>query len=192
MRILGIHDSHDAGAAIIEDGRIIAAVNEERLNRMKLCWGFPRDSIQKVLELAELTVADIDHIAIATQHAPFHDHAYAYEETTALIDQERQIISQLSPYLGPFFRTTLWTNIQRKILASRGKERQEKIQQLLREFYGFTCGISFVEHHLAHAASAYYTSGRDDVLIVTADAAGGLSQQAYSTLAGGSWTIRIG
>jgi len=45
MIVLGIHDGHDAGAALIKDCRIVAAVNEERLNREKLYMGVPKESI---------------------------------------------------------------------------------------------------------------------------------------------------
>ena len=54
MRILGVHYSHDAGAAIIEDGKILAAVNEERYTREKLYWGFPRNSLREVFNICNL------------------------------------------------------------------------------------------------------------------------------------------
>jgi predicted NodU family carbamoyl transferase len=62
MNILGISLQHDAGAAIIGDGRIIAAINEERLNRQKLYWGWPELAIVEVIRQANLQ--PIDH----TQH----------------------------------------------------------------------------------------------------------------------------
>ena len=54
MHILGVSDSHDAGAAIIKDGKIIVAVSEERLCRKKFAYGFPFKSIKEVLRLANL------------------------------------------------------------------------------------------------------------------------------------------
>ena len=72
MIVLGIHDGHDSGAAIIKNGHIVSAVNEERLNRQKLTHGFPRQSILKVLELANITPDDVDFISIATCLFPNH------------------------------------------------------------------------------------------------------------------------
>ena len=54
MKILGISDHLTCGAALIEDGRIVAAVNEERLARMKMVMGFPRKSIEEVLSIANV------------------------------------------------------------------------------------------------------------------------------------------
>ena len=54
MRILGIHDAIDSGASVIEDGRVVAAIGEERVIRSKLAYGFPRAAIKTVLEVAGL------------------------------------------------------------------------------------------------------------------------------------------
>ena len=48
MKILGINDSHDAGVTLINNNKIVASINEERLNRIKLCYGFPEKSIKEV------------------------------------------------------------------------------------------------------------------------------------------------
>ena len=65
MKILGIHVSHDSGAAIIENGKILAAVNEERLTREKMFWGTPKKSILEVMRLTKTRPKDIKAIAIA-------------------------------------------------------------------------------------------------------------------------------
>ena len=54
MIVLGIHDGHDAGAALIKDGKVLAAINEERIVRVKLYDGVPYNSIKKVMELADI------------------------------------------------------------------------------------------------------------------------------------------
>jgi carbamoyltransferase len=172
MKILGIADSHDAGAAIIEDGIIIAAVNEERLNRIKLCWGFPHDAIKEVCRIAKIQPHDIDVIAIATKYSQFSSCAKDPEEAAQMLDAERNFIASTSKVLGPFFRTSIWKEMQKKILYLRGGERQSAIKKILKEQYGFTCPVEFVEHHLSHAASAYYTAGKDQALVITADAHG--------------------
>ena len=66
MYILGINAYHgDAAAAIIRDGRLIAAVEEERFNRVKHCAGFPTQSIEYCLRAAGITIADTDHVGIS-------------------------------------------------------------------------------------------------------------------------------
>lgn len=66
MIILGINAYHgDAAAAIIKDGKLIAAVEEERFNRFKHCAGFPIESIRYCLKAAAVTISDVDHIGIS-------------------------------------------------------------------------------------------------------------------------------
>src|SRR6202790_1940711 len=65
MYILGINAYHgNASAAIIADGRLIAAVEEERFNRVKYAAGFPAAAIQYCLQAAGITIKEVDHIAI--------------------------------------------------------------------------------------------------------------------------------
>lgn len=129
--ILGVHDGHDAGAVLI-DGEMIFAVNEERLNRVKKFRGFPKLSIEKVLEMANANPGDIEIIAVAR----------IFRKQKRLIELEEN----LKAIFGPDFK--------KKVL--------------------------FVEHHLAHSASAYYTSGWGDALAISIDAAGdGLSSSIY-------------
>src|SRR6266516_3614581 len=66
MYILGINAYHgDAAAAIIRDGELIAAVEEERFNRQKHCAGFPIEAIRYCLEVAQVELEDVDHIGIS-------------------------------------------------------------------------------------------------------------------------------
>src|SRR2546428_6710157 len=66
MYILGINAYHgDAAAAIIKDGKLIAAVEEERFNRRKHCAGFPAESVRYCLETAGVSIEDVEHIGIS-------------------------------------------------------------------------------------------------------------------------------
>lgn len=128
--ILGIHDGHDAGAALIDVNKIIA-VNEERLSREKYHRGFPELSVKKVLEISDKSRDEIEKIAVAG----------IYRKKKRLQTLE----DRLEEILGP---------IQDKIIT--------------------------VEHHLAHATSAYFTCGREKSIVLTIDAAGdGLSSGVY-------------
>jgi len=66
MYILGINAYHgDAAAALIKDGRIVAAAEEERFNRVKHCAGFPAAALRYCLAAAGITIEDVDHIGIS-------------------------------------------------------------------------------------------------------------------------------
>jgi len=68
VRVLGIHDGHNASAALVEDGRVIAAVQEERLNREKNWFGFPSGSIAWVLRQGHVEPQDLDAVAMNGHH----------------------------------------------------------------------------------------------------------------------------
>src|SRR5438105_411084 len=66
MYILGINAYHgDAAAAIIRDGRLVAAAEEERFNRKKHCAGFPAEAIKYCLEAAGCSIAEVEHVAVS-------------------------------------------------------------------------------------------------------------------------------
>ncbi len=65
MTVLGVGMQHDAGAAVVADGRILSAVNEERMNRKKLYWGWPVLAIPEVLQLSGVSPTDLDAVAVA-------------------------------------------------------------------------------------------------------------------------------
>src|SRR6184192_3031700 len=66
MYILGINAYHgDAAAALIKDGKIIAAAEEERFNRVKHCAGFPTEAIKYCLRAAGITIEDVAHVGIS-------------------------------------------------------------------------------------------------------------------------------
>src|SRR5947209_14722315 len=66
MYILGINAYHgDAAAAIIRDGRLVAAAEEERFNRHKHCAGFPAESVKFCLEAAGCSIEDVEHVGIS-------------------------------------------------------------------------------------------------------------------------------
>src|SRR5260370_24204707 len=66
MNILGVWDGHDAGAALLVDGRLVAAANEERFTRRKLDYVFPAASIEVCLAIADLSPGNVDEVANCT------------------------------------------------------------------------------------------------------------------------------
>lgn len=67
MVILGIHDGHDASAALMVDGKIVAANQQERFSKLKGDYGLPVDAIRNCLKLANLNFSDIDHVSVASK-----------------------------------------------------------------------------------------------------------------------------
>jgi carbamoyltransferase len=181
--VLGIIDSKPSTAAILEDGRIVAAVAEERLCRKKMATGVPRQAIDEVLRLAGLAPADVDRVAIAQRVSVFQPQP---TEWTGWFDGQQpqhvsgfdRLGSALAPILGHF--PPAWkTHHLLKGLVFR--ERREALPRLLREEHGISAPARFYDHHYCHATSAYYTSGLPEALVVTLDGGGdGLSGSVWA------------
>ena len=67
MIILGIHDGHDASAALMVDGKIVAANQQERFSKLKGDYGLPVDAIKNCFKLAKLSFGDVDHVSLASK-----------------------------------------------------------------------------------------------------------------------------
>ncbi|KRQ09642.1 carbamoyltransferase family protein [Bradyrhizobium manausense] len=134
---------HDGAAVLVRDGRVIAAVEEERLNRVKHSNKFPSRSIQYCLEAAGVRLGDVDRIAFyATE---------AYCNTML----ERLFVSQPSDAIPIDARLLLRTMLAQEFNTELDPTR-----------------ISFVSHHQAHAVSAFAMSGFEKSLILAIDGGG--------------------
>ncbi len=168
MKILGIHNGHDAGAALIEDGRVLAAVNEERMNRKKMYWGDPVLAIEEVLRISKVNPKDIDFVAVS-----------GITKGGGISPEFDRVkpIKKLADYLSfiPFFRGHLIKNIYCFIFSRLRNEKSLTV--IIREKINSSAPLEFIEHHESHAAGAYYFSQfgdkpEEDILIVTVDSAG--------------------
>lgn len=176
MRILGITDGQTSGAAIVEDGRIIAAVNEERISRIKLARGFPRQSIHEVLRLSATDPSDIAEVAVAQVNMEFREEVLdwpgwfeARESDQNLHSRFFQVASRFG-YLAPKIPGLKQAYYVLRTPAYR--HRRERIPEILAEEFGIRAPTRWIHHHHAHATSAYYTSGFDDALVCTMDGGG--------------------
>lgn len=167
MIILGIQlNSHDTGASVIVDGRVVAAANEERFSRIKLDDGVPFKSIESVLTIAGLAISDIDIIALADMKpGTSRTWKFVWNQINRLwYTKGRNMVSTLNP--KTFSRGHVLTKLGvNAYLDSRRTERSS--DQLLRSFYtrGFHGDVVYVDHDLAHAAGAYYSGGMDDAFV---------------------------
>lgn len=171
MTVLGIGLQHDAGAAVVSDGRVLAAVNEERLNRKKLYWGWPRLSVGEVLGLAGIHPSDIDLVAVAnTTHSTYAPDWENFYPT----DLKRRALIRLSK-LGlarAIGGSQLGISSYRLLNSKRLRYFEtHRFEDFLRS-EGITAKIATIDHHEAHLASAYFTSGWDSCLSLSLDGVG--------------------
>jgi len=150
MNILGINAYHgNASAAIVCDGQLIAAVEEERFNRVKYAAGFPVQAIRFCLKEAGLTLADIDHVGI-----PRNPYARLF---TKLIYSLRMpsFARQRAKVLATF------TGIPEALAAAVDADPQKIKAKFHR-----------IEHHQAHLASSFFVSPFESAALLSADGLG--------------------
>jgi carbamoyltransferase len=174
MLVLGIADSITSGASLVADGRVLAAVSEERLNRQKMAMGFPQKSIDEVLRIAAVSMKDVDHVAVATNSLFWRAECKKMED---YFRKPKGLGRDLFLSSGALFsRLTGGDKLSRKVYYEMKqvltKSRKEKIKEILKSVWSYEGSISFIDHHLAHCASAYFTSGMNDAVVVSLDGAG--------------------
>ena len=174
MLILGITDGISSGAAIVEDGRLVAAVNEEALSRLKMAYGFPRGAIAEVMRVAGVAPSDIDLVCVASVNAYWFDGVRSFDGWLERHDTPiRRSVQAVAGRLGPLIDVV--PGLERLYYTARAPifaQRRRAIRRIVSEEFCIAAPVEFVDHHLAHAASAYFTSGFDDALVVTMDGGG--------------------
>jgi carbamoyltransferase len=183
MRILGITTEDDSGAAIIDDGHMLAAVNEERLSRLKLVVGFPRASIYEVMQLSNTRVSELDAVLVAAKNSFFVDHLEPFDgwkQLSPVYDGNRikQVAAKFSRFRDQF---PVLEKGYYAMLAPGFLQRRQAIRRALRTEFDITCPIEFIDHHFAHCTPAYFTSGFTDALVISMDGGGdGRSSKVYA------------
>ena len=163
--ILGISAFyHDSAATLIVDGKIIAATQEERFSRIKHDQSFPEKSIEFVLKFANLKLSDVDYIVF-------------YEKPFLKFERLLETYVAFAPRgFGSFLKSIpIWISeklFQKNIIIEKLKN--------LDEFFQYEDKLFFSEHHLSHAASAFYPSPFEEAIILTAD---GVGEWATTTVA---------
>ena len=166
MKILGVHDGHNASACLLENGRIKYCIQEERLTNTKNYSGFPVKSIEKILALANIDAEELDFIAMASHHTA--------KPSDVLVSYKKQASMLRSRVLDVAMKTPLYT-------IYKNRTKNDRLKNLTK------LGIpeervSFVDHHLCHAAAGYYGAPwkEEKVLVLTNDGSGdGLCSTVY-------------
>ncbi|NOR14331.1 MAG: hypothetical protein GQ544_01365 [Candidatus Aminicenantes bacterium] len=168
MYILGISCYyHDAAAALIKDGKLVAAAEEERFTRVKHDYDFPKNAIEFCLDFAGLVSQDLDYVVFYEK--PFHKF-------------ERILMTTLQsfPRSWHVFRESMITWLGDKLWVKSHLKDRLNIEEKR---------ILFSEHHLSHAASAFYPSPFEEAAILTVD---GVGEWTTATLGAGNGTdIRL-
>jgi carbamoyltransferase len=183
MIILGISYLSDAGACVVKDGKLISVINEERLNRVKLFYGIPQLSIKWVLKDSGYTMDQVDLIVTQGYCAneagiEFIDHG---------LNQEFRIRS------GEFSRVEERINNSKllpEIKEKKLKEVRERYKHedyviferninIIRQLLKYKKPIKVIEHHISHAAGAYFMSGWKDCFVLTADGWGEMESNIF-------------
>jgi carbamoyltransferase len=148
-KILGIkYGGHDTSAALLIDGKIVAACAQERYSRDKHSRKFPKEAVNDCLKIGKIKIDDIDEIAFVNDVNKFIREIYL---RPALENEERL--------------NFLFEDIE-KIL------KIFNFKKIIREQLGYKGKIKNYRHHLCHVASAYYSSGFDDALCLSVDGFG--------------------
>ena len=166
--ILGISAFyHDRAACIFKDGEIVAAAQEERFTRKKHDSSYPENAIKFVLNYANLNLNDVDQIVFFEK--PFLKFERLLETYVAFAPKGFISFSKAMP---------LWIKeklFQKHLLFNKLKEHDKN--------YKSDKNIFFSDHHLSHAASAFFPSPFEDAVVLTAD---GVGEWATTTVAIGN------
>jgi len=178
MKILGIWDGHDSGAALVEGDSILFAVNEERLSRRKLEIAFPYRSIEACLRSTDTGIEEISHIACSTS-----DFAKTLTRVFPSLKEEYYLIRRRKRPPGRFtslkkgmkYRLTEYPPSALTKAISRNRVEKRLKQAGFRDFR-----LHLIDHHLSHASAAALCSGFEESVVVTLDGLGdGLSGSVY-------------
>jgi carbamoyltransferase len=153
MKILGINHSNDAAAALVVDGKVMAASQEERFTRLKHDSSFPDRAIDFCLRTHGLALADLDAVAFFWNPGI---HAEA---------PPRRLVQSVRHHLEYLY------GVPARLIPRLG-ESVSGIDQTIRLASGRTLSIHYLTHHLCHAAAAFFTSPFEDAAILTADGYG--------------------
>lgn len=170
--MLGVSLSHDTGAALLVDGEVVAAVNEERYNRRKAYFGTPVHSLGEVFRIAGVSPRDVTQVHLANiihlpQPIDGDDPLELGKPLPIMLAEIADRVGLSRILLGSSFGITTYRTILRRMT----RVYPQQLRKLLLEF-GVTAPMEYCDHHMAHLASAYFTSGWDECLVISNDAFG--------------------
>lgn len=174
MYILGISAYyHDAAAALIQDGNIVAAAEEERFTRIKHDAGFPINAVRFCLDFAGITMSEIETVVF-------------YDKPFLKFERLLETFFSVAPRGWNAFLKSIPVWVNKKIFLKHAIHTELKV---LKNYSRNNFCLLFTEHHLSHAASAFYPSALERSAIITVD---GVGEWATTSIAIGDGTrIRV-
>lgn len=168
MNILGINAYHgDASAALVVDGQLVAAVEEERFNRVKHWAGFPAQSIKYCLQFAGITPEQIDHVAVS-------------------FNPKANILKRLA------FVATHWPSSQAILDRLRRQKKTLGLEEQLAQGLGversaIRAQFHRLEHHQTHVAAGFLISPFDEAAVLSVDGMGDFTSTLTAHAKGTAW-----
>lgn len=165
MYVLGVSAYyHDSAAALLHDGQIVAAAQEERFTRKKHDAGFPKNALEYCLQEAGIALGDVDYVAF-------------YDKPFLKFERLLETYVAFAPRGFESFRMAVPVWLREKLFL------KDLLRKALNEFapdYDWESRLLFSEHHLSHAASAFFPSPYAEAAVLTMD---GVGEWATTSLA---------
>src|SRR3974377_745207 len=167
MNILGINAYHgNASAAVVCDGKLIAAVEEERFNRVKYAAGFPAAAIRYCLKEAGITLADIDNVAVPRNpYARLSTKLFYAVRMPSFARERLKVISK-------------FTGIPEALASAFGSDPA-----------ALKAVFHRIEHHQAHLSSSYFISPLENAALLSADGLGDFASTMWGVGTGNRMRI---
>jgi carbamoyltransferase len=171
MNVLGINANffsslpiNESSVSLVQDGKLVACIAEERLSRKKMDGSFPNAAIKEVLKISKLDIKDIHHVAVTSLAPADTNKNYLMSAISTYVDT--------GVFLGEKIKNFGWYYLYNVIKGSRKKT----VSILGKDFK-----LHFNDHHLCHASGAFYCSPFNEALVVTLDGGGdGLDGGIYA------------
>jgi carbamoyltransferase len=176
---------HDSAACLVQDGKLVAAAEEERFTRIKhgkrplpfTTWELPYHAVDYCLETAGIDLADVDHIA------------YSYDPKLLLKEKTLQLPIEPSAYPAKALWTSPWEPLQLAYIMNAERQLMDGApHHVKKRFAGAKARKHwqwhYVEHHLAHEASAFLAAPFDESAVMTLDGRGELATTSYGRFDG--------
>ena len=170
MKVLGLATMGGSSAAVIVDGVVIAAIEEERLTRLKNDGGFPYKAIKLCLEIANLKLLDIDVVAVYWK--PWRFYSRAYKVISGALSNTGSIVDTFHRGMNAFVNAD--SGVKDNYPELRGSWIDLfKIRSLLSQEFGeFGAKVEYYDHHDCHAASVYFISKHKELICLSYDGGG--------------------
>ena len=158
MIILGLNAFHaDSAACIVQDGKLVAAAEEERFRRVKHWAGFPSQAMAYCLRECNLSLGDIDHVAVN-------------QNSSAQLSRKLAYLATARPSLGL---------VLERIRTRRAREQVPERLAALFPGDRLRAELHHVEHHAAHLSSAFHVSPFAEAVVVSLDGFGDFASTAW-------------